>query len=209
VNTRLIIFLSLIFFQSIAARQAASSKLLQTLKKDGARAAAFLKRFKNYSKETGLFYYHGLITKKCSKKQRKKAKKNFRWYRNWAILFAFAAGAKWKTDQIKKEVIKGAKQKVDSLVEELPDKLINRLDNPSKKQQDVEAAFKRKVKKIVRENVEEIKQDGWKKMEEIMEPACTKTGDTFEHVGKLTFSWFERPVRWLMGRPPGFKNKQI
>lgn len=115
---------------------------------------------KSYAQDTASFYYHGLITKNCSKKQRKKAKKNFRWYRNWAIFIGICAASKWKFDRTKQEV----DTKLDSLHSyvhnELPDivtnNIVNLLDNPSINAQKLEAALKRKMVRTVSQEAEQV-----------------------------------------------------
>jgi hypothetical protein len=71
---------------------------------------------KTYSYDTYDFYKR-FFSGKCIKKERKKAKRNLRWYRNAAIVLAALYGVKWKIDATKQEFKKFLQEEMPSTIE--------------------------------------------------------------------------------------------
>ncbi len=122
---------------------------------------------KNYSYDT-YDLYKRFFSNKCTKKERKKAKKNMRWYRNVAIILGTLYGVKWKIDATKQEFKQFMLEEAPNVIEELilhPDpppawKRVFQaiLDRAHKKGPEIKAAVKQGVKKEMTQVKEEVKR---------------------------------------------------
>ena len=143
---------------------------------------------KTYAENTASFYYHGLYTKQCSKKQRKKAKKNFHWYRNAALLGGIAMGVKWKVDRFKQDMEHAFKQKkneweksAEQFKRELPNHIVQILNTDYP---EIEDALSRKLGRMAKRRGKKIAQG----VDAAIERGC-----------HAYLNWLGEWARWLNG----------
>ncbi len=193
-----VLFFSFIFFQLSIAKP---SRIKQ--KAHFACITNYTNRFKSYFKDSVLFYYHGLYTKKCSKEQRKKAKKNFRWYRNVIILLGIAGVAKWSIYK----TLHMIQKKIDSVKcfyeNDLVDIIVEKIDHPGPEQIKIEAAIERKIARKINEKVQISTQIALEKGNQVtdavaakLSPAYMVAGTILEPIGKFSFFVLKHPVNW-------------
>ncbi len=147
---------------------------------------------KKYSYNTYDFYKR-FFSGTCTKRERKKAKKNMKWYRNGVIVSAALYGVKWKIDVTKQEFKQFALKEFPNMLEKQirhpnPPPAWKRVfcaieDKVHEKGPQIKAAVKREVK-------QEIMQAGKNTANQVV--------GGLEQIGRWGYAWFEPLVRKIL-----------
>ncbi len=102
-------------------------------------------KLQSYAMRTALFYYDGLITKRCSKKKQKKAYKNFVWYRNLGVLAAGGFYAKYKINQRVDRIHATIDRHVSQIQLELEPSIIKTIETQTPFSRQLQAAIAKRI----------------------------------------------------------------